>query len=159
MAAVFSGKAEPAGAARGGAGSSGRAPGSANPSWSGMPRAGPPDEGRRPEAGGVLEPERPRLSIMRPCEPVSISRSACYGPVTGAGPPNPALMRPVDGRSLEAPWYGARRMARHLRRRGHAVAWGRKRVGARARPPADGDDGAGRRLPAAEDDVLRWMVR
>ena len=35
-------------------------------------------------------------------------------------------MRLVDAQFLEAPWYGSRQMARHLRRNGHEV--GRKRV-------------------------------
>ena len=37
-----------------------------------------------------------------------------------------ALMRLVDAQSLETPFYGARQMARRLRRRGYVV--GRKRV-------------------------------
>ena len=44
----------------------------------------------------------------------------------GEAPLNLELMRLVDAQFLEAPWYGSRQMARHLRREGYAV--GRKRV-------------------------------
>jgi putative transposase len=39
-------------------------------------------------------------------------------------PPNLALMRLIDEPFLETPFYDARQMARHLRRRGYVV--GRK---------------------------------
>jgi putative transposase len=84
----------------------------------------------------MIEPEHPRLSIMRQCELASISRSAYYGPVKDEGPLNLAplnlaplnlaLMRLIDEQFLDTPWYGSRQMARHLRRQGHVV--GRKRV-------------------------------
>ena len=74
----------------------------------------------------MIEPEHPRLSVVRQCGLVSISRSACYGPVRGEGPLNLAPMRLIDGRFLERPWYGSPPMARHLRRQGYEV--GRKRV-------------------------------
>ena len=74
----------------------------------------------------MVESEHPRLSIVRQCELVSISRSSYYGPVAGESPLNLALMRLLDEQFLQTPWYGSRQMARHLRRLGHAV--GRKRV-------------------------------
>ncbi|MBP2312938.1 putative transposase [Azospirillum soli] len=74
----------------------------------------------------MIEPEHPRLSIVRQCELVSISRSAYYGPIRGEGPLNLALMRLIDEQFLETPWYGSRQMAHHLRRQGYEV--GRKRV-------------------------------
>ena len=74
----------------------------------------------------LVEPEHPRLSIVRQCELVSISRSAYYGPITGESPLNLALMRLIDEQFLQTPWYGSRQMARHLRRAGHVV--GRKRI-------------------------------
>ncbi len=40
---------------------------------------------------------------------------------------NLELMRLIDEQYLETPWYGARQMARHLRRQGHGV--NRKRIG------------------------------
>ncbi len=74
----------------------------------------------------MIEPGHPRLSIVRQCEPVSISRAAYSGPAKGEGPLNLALMRLIDEQFLETPWYGSRQMARHLRRQGHVV--GRKRA-------------------------------
>jgi putative transposase len=74
----------------------------------------------------MIEPEHARLTIVRQCELVSISRSAYYGPVKGESPLNLALMRLIDEQFLQTPWYGSRQMARHLRRVGHEV--GRKRV-------------------------------
>jgi putative transposase len=74
----------------------------------------------------MVEPEHAVLPIVRQCGLLSISRSACYGPLKGESPLNLELMRLIDAQFLEAPWYGSRQMARHLRRAGYAV--GRKRV-------------------------------
>jgi putative transposase len=74
----------------------------------------------------MVEPEHPRLSIVRQCELVSISRSGFYHRPAEETPLNLELMRLVDAQFLETPWYGSRQMARHLRRGGHMV--GRKRV-------------------------------
>ncbi|MCW2240420.1 putative transposase [Azospirillum canadense] len=74
----------------------------------------------------MIEPEHPRLSIMRQCELVSISRSSYYGAAKGEPAANLELMRLIDGQFLETPWYGSRQMTRHLRRHGHEV--NRKRV-------------------------------
>ncbi len=74
----------------------------------------------------MIEPEHARLSIVRQCDLVSISRSAFYYEPTGETPLNLALMRLIDEQFLETPFYGARQMARHLRRQGYGV--GRKRV-------------------------------
>lgn len=74
----------------------------------------------------TIEPEHPRLSIVRQCELASISRSGFYHRPVGEAPLNLELMRLIDAQFLEAPWYGSRQMARHLRREGYAV--GRKRV-------------------------------
>jgi putative transposase len=74
----------------------------------------------------MIEPGHPRLSIARQCELVSISRSGFYHRPAGETPLNLELMRLIDAQFLETPWYGARQMARHLRREGHSV--GRKRA-------------------------------
>jgi putative transposase len=74
----------------------------------------------------MIEPEHPRLSVVRQCELVSISRSGFYYQPAGETPLNLALMRLIDEQFLEAPWYGSRQMARHLRREGYTV--GRKRI-------------------------------
>ncbi len=67
------------------------------------------------------------LSIARQCRLLSIKRSSYYYQGTGETPLNLELMRRVDEQFLETPWYGARQMARHLRRLGYCV--GRKRTG------------------------------
>ena len=75
---------------------------------------------------GMIEPEHPRLSVVRQCELVSISRSTFYREPLPQTPENLVLMRLMDEQFLETPWYGSRQMVRHLRRLGHSV--GRKRV-------------------------------
>jgi putative transposase len=74
----------------------------------------------------MIEPEHPKLSVVRQCDLVSISRSGFYYQPTGETPLNLMLMRLIDGQFLETPWYGSRQMARHLRREGYTV--GRKRI-------------------------------
>jgi len=74
----------------------------------------------------MIEPGHPSLSIIQQCALVSISRSAFYYSPTGESPLNLALMRLIDEAFLECPFYGARQMARHLRRQGYPV--GRKRT-------------------------------
>ena len=74
----------------------------------------------------MIEPGHPRLSIVRQCSLVAISRAGFYHRPAGATPLNLELMRLIYAQFLETPWYGARQMARHLRSVGHAV--GRKRV-------------------------------
>lgn len=75
----------------------------------------------------MVEAESTRLSIVRQCELLSITRSSYYYRPTGETAKNLELMRLIDEQYLETPWYGARQMARHLRRQGHGV--GRKRIG------------------------------
>ncbi len=77
-------------------------------------------------ASSVIESGHPSLSVVRRCELVSISRSGFYYQPAGETPPNLALMRLIDAQFLEAPRYGSRQMARHLRREGYSV--GRKRI-------------------------------
>ena len=67
------------------------------------------------------------LSIGRQCDLLSISRSSYYYEATGESLFNLELMRLIDEQFLETPWYGARQMARHLRRQGYGVS--RKRIG------------------------------
>jgi putative transposase len=66
------------------------------------------------------------LSIARQCELVGVSRSGFYYQPSGETELNLALMRLLDEQHLKTPYYGARQMARHLRREGYTV--GRKRV-------------------------------
>ncbi len=74
----------------------------------------------------MINPDHKRLSIVRQCELVSISRASFYRQPAGESEENLALMRLIDETFLDCPFYGARQMARHLRRLGWCV--GRKRV-------------------------------
>ncbi len=74
----------------------------------------------------MVEADHPRLSIARQCELLSIARSTFYRTPCGESEMNLTLMRLIDEQFLETPWYGARQMARHLRRHGWCI--GRKRV-------------------------------
>ena len=56
----------------------------------------------------MVEPEHPRLSIVRQCELVSISRSGFYHRPAGETSLNLALMRLVDAQFLQTPWCGSR---------------------------------------------------
>ena len=74
----------------------------------------------------MINPGHKRLSIVRQCELVSISRSSFYRQPASESEENLELMRLIDEAFLEAPWYGTRQMARHLSRVGWGI--GRKRV-------------------------------
>lgn len=76
----------------------------------------------------MVEPDQPKgLSIVRQCQLLSINRSSYYYQPNGEPALNIELMRLIDQQYLETPWYGARQMARHLRRQGYCVS--RKRTG------------------------------
>lgn len=75
----------------------------------------------------LVDPDHPRLSIVQQCKLLTINRSSYYYQPTSETPLNLELMRLIDEQYLETPWYGARQMARHLRREGYGV--GRKRIG------------------------------
>jgi len=67
------------------------------------------------------------LSIARQYELLTICRSSYYYKATGETLLNLLLMRLIDEQFLETPYYGARQMARHLRRECYGVS--RKRIG------------------------------
>ena len=74
----------------------------------------------------MIEPEHPKLSIVKQCELMSISRSSYYYEGKGESGFNLELMRHIDELFLEAPFYGSRQIAKVLRRLGFCI--GRKRV-------------------------------
>ena len=88
----------------------------------------------------MIDSGHSRLSIVRQCALVSISRSSFYFVGKGEGNLNLHLMRVIDEQFLETPYYGSRQMARHLRRQGYCV--GRKRIRRLIRK-----NGAGGHLP------------
>ena len=63
----------------------------------------------------MIEPGHPRLSVVRQCELVSISRSGFYHRPVGETPVSLELMRLIDAQFLETTWYGSRQMTQHLR--------------------------------------------
>jgi len=75
----------------------------------------------------MVDVDHPRLSMVRQCKLVSISRSSHYYTPKGESPLNVQMMRLIDEQYLLTPWYGARQMARYLRRQGHDAR--RKRIG------------------------------
>lgn len=74
----------------------------------------------------IVEPEHPGLSITKQCNLLQIGRSSWYYEALGESALNLELMRLIDEQFLETPYYGARQMARRLRRLGHWV--NRKRI-------------------------------
>ena len=74
----------------------------------------------------MVEPGDPGLSITKQCELLQISRSSWYYEAIGESELNIKLMRLIDEQFLDTPYYGARQMARYLRRQGYRV--NRKRV-------------------------------
>ncbi|MER5173599.1 IS3 family transposase [Thioclava kandeliae] len=74
----------------------------------------------------MIAPHPPELSILRQCALLGLSRLAFYSPSRSEPPLNLALMKLVDARFMETPFYGSRHMARHLRNQGYCL-W-RKRV-------------------------------
>lgn len=74
----------------------------------------------------MMNPNHPRLSISSQCRLVSISRSTFYHQGKGESPLNLKLMRLIDEQWLKRPFFGSRRMARHLGRQDYCV--NRKRV-------------------------------
>ena len=74
----------------------------------------------------MIDAQHPHLSLVRQCALMNISRGSVYYQRKGASALNLELMRAIDEQYLKTPWYGARQMARYLRRQGYGV--GRKRV-------------------------------
>ena len=71
--------------------------------------------------------DHPALSLSRQCRLLSLGRSSLYYKPKGEGAETLVLMRRIDELFLKYPFYGARRMALHLRREG--VRIGRRRAG------------------------------
>ena len=68
----------------------------------------------------------PALSLSRQCRLLSIGRSSLYYEPKGESAETLLLMRRIDELFLKYPFYGARRMALHLRREGMRI--GRRRA-------------------------------
>lgn len=74
----------------------------------------------------MVEADRPRLSITRPCELLGLRRSTDYYQLKSKSAFNLALMRLIDETFFMAPFFGSRQMTRHLANCGYMV--GRRRI-------------------------------
>ena len=81
----------------------------------------------RAERRAMVVRDHPALSLSRQCRLLSLGRSSLYYEPKGESAETLALMRRIDELFLKYPFYGARRMALHLRREG--VRIGRRRAG------------------------------
>ena len=70
--------------------------------------------------------DHPALSLSRQCRLLSLGRSSLYYEPKGESAETLLLMRRIDELFLKYPFYGARRMALHLRREGERI--GRRRA-------------------------------
>ena len=76
--------------------------------------------------------DHPALSLSRQCRLLALGRSSLYYTPKGESAGTLAPMRRIDELFLKYPFYGARRMALHLRREG--VRIGRRRAARLMRP-------------------------
>jgi len=74
----------------------------------------------------VVETNHPKFGVVRQCHLLGLCRSTFYYKTSGETPKNLALMKRLDEIVLDVPFFGARQMARMLRREGHWV--NRKRI-------------------------------
>ena len=80
----------------------------------------------RSQRRAMIDREEPKLSLVRQCALLGISRSSLYYLPTEAGAEDLELMALIDPQYLKTPFYGSRRMTVWLRNHGHQV--NRKRV-------------------------------
>lgn len=75
----------------------------------------------RSEHKAIIQPKHPKQSVVRQCRLVSISRSSFCHRARGENAENFILMAEIDRQFLDTRFYGAQRMTRHPRARGHLV--------------------------------------
>ncbi|OJW06142.1 MAG: transposase [Planctomycetales bacterium 71-10] len=75
---------------------------------------------------GWIDPQHPSLSVRRQCELMGLGRASLYREPARESDEDLRLMRLIDEQYLATPFYGSRRMAAWLDRRGESV--NRKRV-------------------------------
>ncbi len=74
----------------------------------------------------VVDRRHPSLSVVRQCRLLGISRSGLYYRSVGVSEEDLTLMKLIDRQYLATPFYGARKIAAWLKKKGHVV--NRKRV-------------------------------
>ena len=65
-----------------------------------------------------IEPGHTQLSIVAQCELLNLPRSSYYYEPVPESAENLVLMRVIDEQYLVTPFFGSRRMAKHLTRAG-----------------------------------------
>ena len=80
----------------------------------------------RSQRRAMIDREEPKLSLVRQCALLGISRSSLYYLPTEADAEDLELMALINQQYLKTPFYGSRRMTAWLRNHGHQV--NRKRV-------------------------------
>ena len=80
----------------------------------------------RSQRRAMIDREEPKLSLVRQCALLGMSRSSLYYLPTEAGAEDLELMALIDQQYLKTPFYGSRRMTAWLSNHGHQV--NRKRV-------------------------------
>jgi putative transposase len=70
---------------------------------------------------GLIEPDHPDISIARQCDLLGLPRSTYYYPSQGESPENLHVMRLLDEKYTDTPYYGIRRMTAWLRSEGYHV--------------------------------------
>jgi putative transposase len=68
-----------------------------------------------------------KLCVRRQCALLTLTRSNLYYEPKGESAENLRFMEIIDKQFLETPWYGSRRMARHMKRNNHACGRHRAR--------------------------------
>ena len=74
-----------------------------------------------PSRRGLIDADHPRLSILRQCELLGISRSSYYYEPAMESPLNLVLMRLIDEEYTRFPFYGSPRMTAWLKREGYPI--------------------------------------
>jgi putative transposase len=69
----------------------------------------------------LVEPDHPQISIARQCDLLGLPRSTYYYHSQGESPANLHLMRLLDEKYTDDPYYGIRRMTAWLRSEGYHV--------------------------------------
>jgi len=79
-----------------------------------------------PEKRQCIETDHPQLSIGRQCELIDLSRASYYRRPVTESDENLVLMRLIDEEYTRHPFYGSRKLKKHLTDLGYSV--NRKRV-------------------------------
>jgi putative transposase len=74
----------------------------------------------------MIEPDHPKLSVLRQCELLELARASYYRTASSETKENLELMRIIDEEYTRHPFLGSRGMRKYLRREGYRV--NRKRV-------------------------------